>query len=558
MDRFLQIDAVGRDTRTSFVGTMIDKNLLDQVEVIAGYQGLDFTGDSVAFHLAVESKRIRLAYEYDPHFAVSISQIEPLPHQLEAVYSYFLKQPVIRFLLADDPGAGKTIMTGLLLKELRYRAVAQRILIVVPPLIKRQWQEELQEKFGEEFTIIDAPLMKSMSGRNAWLEYDRCITSLYWAAMEEHLDPLGSLKEVEWDIVIVDEAHKMAAYSYGKKQKKIQRTRLYKLGEELSKRTKHLVLLTATPHKGDPENFRLLLELIDKDLFSDRKILEQAVKNQDNPIMLRRLKEEMVRFDGKKLFPERTPKTVHVELTDKEKKLYEAVTEYVSYHFNRALDGEKRNVGFAMMILQRRLASSIRAIRRSLERRRDKLTELLSDVRKYKSTKKLQEFDDEEFESLISQQNYNLDSLDDMEETNRWKTEEELLERLSMSGSEEELEIEIQMVSDLAKQALEVEKSGMETKLTALMDTVMRDGGIISRKEKLLIFTEAKDTLDYLREHLEKQGFKVVTIEGSLNIDKRRESQEIFKNDNKCQIMIATEAGGESINLQFCNQMVKL
>jgi len=552
----VQIDAVGRDTRRSFDGKMINKSQLSDLEVIAGYQGLDFTGDPLSFHLAIESRRIRLAYEYDPHFAVSISQIEPLPHQLEAVYLYLLKKPVIRFLLADDPGAGKTIMAGLLLKELRYRGLADRILILVPPLIKRQWQEELREKFGENFTIIDSALMRSLAGRNPWLEYNSCIASMYWAAMEDFLNPLGALKEVEWDVVVVDEAHKMAAYRYGKKRVKIEKTRLYRLGEELSQRTKHLLLLTATPHKGDPENFRLLLELIDKDLFSDRQILEQAVKNQDNPILLRRLKEEMVRFDGKKLFPKRTPKTFYVELSEPERDLYDAVTSYVSEHFNRAMNQEKRNVGFAMMILQRRLASSIRAIKKSLERRRNRLRDLLDEVRKYKSSRPSQDTFDFDINSLISHEGVDLENIDDMEETERWNAEEELLERLSMSGSEEELEAEISILDDLYRKAAEVEAMGMETKLRELMDTVMREGGVFEKNEKLLIFTEAKDTLDYLVENLENQGFKVETIDGSLNIDKRRQAQETFKNDPTCQIMVATEAGGESINLQFCSQMV--
>ncbi len=545
----LQIDAVGRDTRTSYEGTMIDKSQLERLEIIAGHQGLDFTGNSLAFHLAIESRRIRLAYEYDPYFAVSISQIDPLPHQLEAVYSYLLRQPVIRFLLADDPGAGKTIMAGLLLKELRYRGIADRILILVPPLIKRQWQEELKEKFSEDFTIIDGAMKNNLTGKNCWHEYDRCITSLYWSAMDV---PLDALKEVEWDLVIVDEAHKMAAYSYGKKRVKIDKKKLYRLGEELSQRTKHMVLLTATPHKGDSENFRLLLELLDKDLFSDHQILEKAVRSKENPIFLRRLKEEMVKFDGNKLFPERTPKTVYVKLSDAEKNLYEAVTSYVSDHFNRAIQQGKRSVGFVMMLLQRRLASSVRAIRLSLERRKKKLSELLEEVKRYKSIRKELLFD----EDKLTSEGIDIDNFDDMEEMQRWGVEEELLERLSMSDSEEELETEIELLADLAGQAFEVETGGMETKLLELMDTVMKKEGIIERKEKLLIFTEAKDTLNYLVENLTRQGFKVVTIDGSKSLDQRREAQELFKQDKTCQIMIATEAGGESINLQFCNQMV--
>ena len=337
-----------------------------------------FSGDAEAFHLAIEALRIRLAYEYDPHFAVNASAITPLPHQLDAVYRYMLKSPLVRLLLADDPGAGKTIMAGLLLKELRFRGLADRVLIVLPPLVSRQWQEELSEKFSEEFTIVDNGVLKANVGRNPWTENDRCITSVYWAARDNVLE---TLKEADWDLVIADEAHKMAAYRQGVRAQKTRKTRLYRLGEELSVRTKHLLLLTATPHKGDPENFRLLLELLDKDLFADRHILEEAMSSADNPIILRRLKEEMCRFDGSPLFPQRTVKTVTFDLSRAERALYDAVTEYVTEHFNKAMQEEKRNVGFAMTILQRRLTSSLAAITASLNRRHERLQELLDQVR---------------------------------------------------------------------------------------------------------------------------------------------------------------------------------
>jgi len=307
----LQVDAVGTRTRQFYPGIIVTAAQADGLKVLSSAKGMDFSGDPEAFHLAIEALRIRLAYEYDPHFAVNASTIVPLPHQLDAVYRYMLKSPLVRFLLADDPGAGKTIMAGLLLKELRFRGLADRILIVVPPLVSRQWQEELAEKFSEAFTIIDNGVLRANVGRNPWTENDRCITSVYWAARDNVLE---TLKEADWDLVIADEAHKMAAYRQGTRSQKTRKTRLYRLGEELSVRTKHLLLLTATPHKGDPENFRLLLELLDKDLFADRHILEEAMSRQDNPIILRRLKEEMCRFDGSPLFPQRTVKTVAFDL----------------------------------------------------------------------------------------------------------------------------------------------------------------------------------------------------------------------------------------------------
>lgn len=549
----LQVDAVGTRTRQFYAGIIVTAAQADELKVVSSAKGMDFSGDPEAFHLAIEALRIRLAYEYDPHFAVNASTITPLPHQLDAVYRYMLKSPLVRFLLADDPGAGKTIMAGLLLKELRFRGLADRVLVVVPPLVARQWQEELAEKFSEEFTIIDNGVLKANVGRNPWSETDRCITSVYWAARDNVLD---TLKETDWDLVIVDEAHKMAAYRQGVRSQKTRKTQLYRLGEQLSVRTKHLLLLTATPHKGDPENFRLLLELLDKDLFADRHILEETMTSQDNPIILRRLKEEMCRFDGTPLFPQRTVKTVTFDLSRAERDLYDEVTEYVAEHFNKAMQKEKRNVGFAMTILQRRLTSSIAAITASLTRRHERLQMLLDQVRALVATKARSALhageDDVALDNLLG--GALVEELDDLSETERWDVEDSLVERLTNAESLEELEAEVLALERLVRRARAALGSGIEAKLIQLTDAILRDEGLAARGEKLLIFTEAKDTLDFLVHQLRGQGFKVAVIEGSLSMDKRRQQQELFRGE--AQIMVATEAGGESINLQFCNQMV--
>ena len=549
----MQVDAVGTRTRQFYPGIIVTAAQADALKVVSSAKGMDFSGDPEAFHLAIEAFRIRLAYEYDPHFAVNASTITPLPHQLDAVYRYMLKSPLVRFLLADDPGAGKTIMAGLLIKELRFRGLADRVLVVVPPLVARQWQEELAQKFSEEFTIIDAGALKANVGRNPWTQNDRCITSIYWAARDNVLE---GLKEADWDLVIADEAHKMAAYRQGARSQKTRKTRLYRLGEELSVRTKHLLLLTATPHKGDPENFRLLLELLDKDLFADRHILEEAMSSADNPIILRRLKEEMCRFDGTPLFPQRTVKTVAFDLSRAERELYEEVTEYVAEHFNKAMQKEKRNVGFAMTILQRRLTSSLAAITASLARRHDRLLELLEQVRALAAAKARTalrgDSGDASLEELLG--GADVDDLDDLSENERWDVEDSLVERLTNAESIEELEAEVLALSRLVRRARAALDSGVEAKLVRLTDAILRDEGLAARGEKLLIFTEAKDTLTFLVGKLRAQGFKVAVIEGSLSMDRRREQQEFFRGD--AQIMVATEAGGESINLQFCNQMV--
>lgn len=550
----IQVDAVGTRSRQFYPGIIVTAAQVDGLKVVSSAKGMDFSGDPEAFHLAIEALRIRLAYEYDPHFAVNASTITPLPHQLDAVYRNMLKSPLVRFLLADDPGAGKTIMAGLLLKELRFRGLADRVLVVVPPLVARQWQEELADKFSEEFTIIDNGVLKANVGRNPWTENDRCITSVYWAARDNVLE---TLKEADWDLVIADEAHKMAAYRQGVRSQKTRKTRLYRLGEELSVRTKHFLLLTATPHKGDPENFRLLLELLDKDLFADRGILEEAMSSKDNPIILRRLKEEMCRFDGTPLFPQRTVKTVPFDLSRAERQLYDEVTEYVSEHFNKAMQKEKRNVGFAMTILQRRLTSSLAAITASLERRHGRLQDLLDQVRALAAAKARKALrgdadDGADFEEMLG--GAEVDDLDDLSETERWDVEDSLVERLTNAESIEELEAEVLALERLVRRARAALGSGIENKLTQLLDAILRDEGLAARGEKLLIFTEAKDTLDFLVRRLREQRFSVAVIEGSLSMEKRRTQQELFRNE--AQIMVATEAGGESINLQFCNQMV--
>src|SRR5581483_5572555 len=247
-----------------------------------------FDGDAQRFRLGVEALRLGLAYEYDPQFSLSIARVDPLPHQLEAVYDYFLKLPRIRFLLADDPGAGKTIMAGLLIKELKIRGLVQRILIITPANLSFQWQREMKDKFREQFEVIRGDVLRANYGTNPWQERNQVITSVSWVSRIE--DAKASLLRSHWDIVIVDEAHKMSAYADERK------TLAYQLGEALSEMTDHYLLMTATPHKGDPENFRLFLALLDPDVYGDVKSLEEAMKLNEAPFYLRRVKEALVKF----------------------------------------------------------------------------------------------------------------------------------------------------------------------------------------------------------------------------------------------------------------------
>ncbi len=344
-----------------------------------------FDGDPARFRLGIEALRLGLAYEYDPFFSLSVARVDPLPHQLEAVYDYFLKLPRIRFLLADDPGAGKTIMAGLLLQELKARGLVQRTLIVTPANLTFQWQRELKDKFRQRFDIIRADALRSAYGVNPWQEYDQVITSISWVSVIE--DARESLLRSRWDLVIVDEAHKMAAHSSDHK------TWAYRLGEALSEMTDHYLLMTATPHKGDPKNFCLFLSLLDRDAYGDVKSLEEAMRRNRAPFYLRRTKEALVTFPdpetglAKKLFTKREVSTTTFQLDGAEYDFYDELTRYVEDQSIQAAADEStqaRAVGFTMAMLQRRMASSIYAVRRSLERMKERREKILGDPETYR------------------------------------------------------------------------------------------------------------------------------------------------------------------------------
>src|ERR1700690_3345400 len=321
-----------------------------------------FDGDATKFKLGVEALRLGIAYEYDPYFSLSIARVDPLPHQLEAVYDYFLRLPRIRFLLADDPGAGKTIMAGLLLKELKARGLIRRILIVTPANLTFQWQRELADKFREKFDIIRGDVLRANYGQNPWQERDQVITSVSWVSLVE--DARESLLRSRWDLVIVDEAHKMSASADDRK------TYAYRLGEALSKMTDHYLLMTATPHKGDQDHFRRFLALLDPDVYGSIQSLQQALREHEAPFYLRRTKEALVTFphpdtgEVHKLFTKREVSTAALDLDGDELDFYDELTRYVEDQSMAAASDESargRAVGFTMALLQRRMASSVRS-----------------------------------------------------------------------------------------------------------------------------------------------------------------------------------------------------
>ncbi len=539
----VEIVAEGVNSKTTWKKLLKVEDFESAVTIKSGGGLATLTGDASQFRLAAEAHRIRLAYQYDPHFAVSVSQIDPLPHQLDAVYNRLLTQPSIRYLIADDPGAGKTIMGGLLIKELKFRGLAEHILIVTPANLTDQWRREMHDKFGETFDVINRATVNAAYGRNVWEETAQAICSIDFVARNDEIRE--RMRDTHWDLIIVDEAHKMAAYRYGTKTKTTAR---YELGAFLAERTDHFLFLTATPHKGDPDNFALLLQLLDPDLYVTGDILAEASDRDENRIMVRRLKEDMRKFNGEPCFPPRHVKTLSYKLKGDERGipseatelgLYNAVTNYVTHHFQRADDQGNRNVGLALTVLQRRLASSLAAICSSLERRFKRLKDLkkLGHLRK-----QIDEGDlPEDFEDL-----------DDMDERDRWRLEDEAVERLTLAQNMAELDTEIDELARLVDLARQTQRSATETKFEQLRDVIGKH--LAGTSEKLLVFTEHKDTLDFLVRKLTDLGFRVTQIHGGMPLERRIAAEREFF--ETAQIMVATEAAGEGINLQFCALMM--
>ena len=506
-----------------------------------------YDGDGCLLRLGLQAYSLGIAWEFDPYFGLSISRVDPLPHQLEAIYDYLLKLARVRFLLADDAGAGKTIMSGLLIRELKLRGLAERILIVCPANLAFQWQRELKEKFDEKFLVMKGRDIRDQFGVNQWIEQKQVITSLDLAKREEILP---GLRQVRWDLIIVDEAHRMSWSPPARK------TARYALGELLRNTSDHLLLLTATPHKGDPANFSLFLQLLDEDAYADVKSIHEAMDRCRAPFYLRRTKEAMVYFpertsDGTwvagKIFTKRITHTVDFQIDGIEFDLYRDVTRFVKRQSARAAaQGDSpraRAVGFLMALYQRRLASSTCAMRHSLENRVRRLELGLKRA--------------QELASLAPPDLPDPEELEEMEDAERERLET-MLEAITIAANAEQVREEIEELLELADQARKVEDSNTEAKLSKLKDLLQREGFFDHSDQRLLLFTEFKDTLYYLIERLESWGFKVGCIHGGMKPGSRDEpgtriySEQQFR-EGEIQVLVATEAAGEGINLQACN-----
>jgi len=562
--RVVSIDPVGQDALTIYYKNsqgrlgeqMLFRSDEGRLELAKEGRPWGFDASGADFKLGVEAFRIQLAHLFDPMMAVHTSNVEPLPHQISAVYESMLPKQPLRYVLADDPGAGKTIMAGLLIRELLMRADAKRILIVVPGSLVEQWQDEMYEKFDVEFTVFTRERDQTSLSGNAFDENDRLIARLDQLSRSEELQK--KLVHSDWDLIIVDEAHKMSASYYGQK---VKETKRFKLGKLLGSICRHFLLMTATPHNGKETDFQLFLSLLDGDRFYG-KFREGAHRVDISDLMRRVVKEELLKFDGTPLFPERRAYTALYELSDLEAVLYAEVTDYVRDEMNRAdnLDGKRKGtVGFALTQLQRRLASSPEAIYQSIKRRRKRLESRIDDERLVERGHKVAE-------TLAK---YRDDIPEDLDEAQEELTggeyealAEKVVDQATAAQTIQELEAEINTLKLLEIQAKQVVNSGKDRKWEELSSLLQERPEMFcasGHRRKMIIFTEHRDTLNYLRERIGNllgMSDAVVIIHGGVNRDDRRRTQEEFRNNPDVLILLATDAAGEGVNLQNASLMV--
>ena len=550
-----------------------------RLEVVTQGRPWSFDGDGGEFRLVSEAHRIRLAHLFDPVLAVHTSVVEPLPHQITAVYDVMLPRQPLRFLLADDPGAGKTIMAGLLMKELLARGDLHRCLVVCPGSLAEQWQDELYRRFHLPFEILTNDKLEAARTGNWFLETNLVIARLDKLSRNEDVQDKLKAPDCRWDLIVCDEAHKMSASLFGGE---IKYTKRYRLGQLLSTLTRHFLLMTATPHNGKEEDFQLFMALLDGDRFEGR--FRDGVHATDvSDLMRRMVKENLLKFDATPLFPERIAYTVPYKLTDAEARLYKEVTDYVREEFNRAeaLQNDKRagTVGFALTILQRRLASSPEAICQSLRRRRERLEKKLRELELLQRGAEVATAIASAVPTLDEE---DVEDLEEAPDNEVQAAEEEILDQSTAARTIAELNGEIGTLKRLEALALALRRSGEDRKwceLGRLLNEIFTPGGNGDRlaetpppygagpiepptpspHQKLVIFTEHRDTLSYLESRITTLlGRKeaVVIIHGGMGREERTKAQEAFKHDPEVQVLLATDAAGEGINLQRAHLMV--
>jgi len=564
--RVVTTESVGENALTVYYktadGKLLERMLFrtDEANLSLAEAGRPWAFDApgAEFKLAAEACRINLAHLFDPMMAVHTSNVEPLPHQITAVYESMLPRQPLRYVLADDPGAGKTIMAGLFIRELLMRADAKRVLIVAPGSLVEQWQDEMFEKFGLTFSLFSREQVEQSRSGNPFDDIDLLVARVDQLARAEDLQE--KLRLSHWDLVVVDEAHKLSASYFGNK---VNKTKRFQLGELLGSITRHFLLMTATPHNGKEEDFQLFMSLLDADRFYG-KFRDGAHKVDVTDLMRRMVKEDLLKFDGTPLFPERRAYTCNYKLSDLEAALYAAVTDYVKTEFARADQladgGRKGTVGFALTSLQRRLASSPEAIYQSLKRRRNKLKRRVEEEKLGQRGKSLAE-------TLVGTGTNGVpddiwESADALSPDDYENFEEAVVDQATAAQTIQELEAEIIILEGLEEQARKVVHSGQDRKwdeLSRLLQDTPEMHDSLGRQRKLIIFTEHRDTLNYLATKI--RGLigseeAVVMIHGGVKREERRKVQELFRNDPTARVLVATDAAGEGVNLQNANLMV--
>ncbi|MBE2239407.1 MAG: DUF3883 domain-containing protein [Caldilineaceae bacterium] len=585
------VELTYKDTAGRVANELLYRHDEARLEIVEQGRPWSFDGDGARFRLVSEAHRIRLAHLFDPVLAVHTSLVEPLPHQITAVYEAMLPRQPLRFVLADDPGAGKTIMAGLLMKELIVRGDLQRCLVVCPGSLAEQWQDELNRRFQLPFEILTNDKVDAARTGNWFLENNLVIVRLDKLARDENLQEKLKAPDCRWDLVVCDEAHKLSATFFGGE---VKYTKRYRLGQLLSGLTRHFLLMTATPHNGKEEDFQLFLALLDGDRFEGR--FRDGVHQVDvSDLMRRMVKENLLKFDGRPLFPERIAYTVPYRLSDPEAQLYKEVTDYVREEFDRAakLENDKRagTVGFALTIVQRRLASSPEAIYQSLRRRKERLEKRLRELELLQrgvrvgnnlpgSSEASGKVEDAYAGPLLDADD--LEDLDDAPDQEVEAAEEEILDQATAARTIQELKAEIATLARLEGLALGVRRSGEDRKwreLASLLGEIFTPAALAkqlgeekvpygagpipppapSPRQKLVIFTEHRDTLNYLVTRITTllgRSNAVAVIHGGMGREERLKAQEGFKFDPDVQLLIATDAAGEGINLQRAHLMV--
>ena len=478
---------------------------------------------------AAAAARLADAMEDNLLLAPVQSSVVPLPHQLYAL-NRAMSSPRVRYLLADEVGLGKTIEAGLILRELKLRGMARRILVVAPKGLVRQWQAEMRLHFGETFHFVEPAQLAAYrpwrsEEENLWRTQDQVICSLDsvkplegrrgWSAEQlasYNRERFEDLVSAQWDLVIIDESHRMGGST--------EQVARYKLGAALAEASPYLLLLSATPHQGKTDQFMRLMQLIDRDTFPDENSVQQ---DRVRPFVIRTEKRAAIDAEGRPLFKPRMTRLFAVAWQNRhaaQHRLYEAVTDYVRHGYNQALIAQQRHIGFLMILMQRLVTSSTAAIRTTLEKRLGVLeappvTQL--------------EFDD--WEELDGQAQADL---------------------AVQAGGWEQEKAEVTMLLDLAR---ETESAGTDAKAEALVDLIYK----LQQEEgdpalKVLVFTEFVPTQAMLAGFMESRGFAVVQLNGGMDLEARTRAQREFAGD--ARILISTDAGGEGLNLQFCHVIV--